>query len=150
MPQELYRDFSYIGWIFQTFFAYWLPLIGLVILESLMGATNSAGWDLVPYVVVPLLALAMALGISAVFPSSVIEGISVWMLPAGVWLLTFVCTLIGEPSRLSLFFWDQGQGEAGWLIGLLTIPTWGCCWYAAAMGWRRRTQRDAPGGGNDP
>ena len=41
------------------------------------------------------------------------------------------------------FFWvaGPGRGEEPWLVVLLTLPTWSCCSYSAAMWWRLHARR---------
>jgi hypothetical protein len=152
MSYEPERQFSPAGWLSQTFLAYIAPAIGLVvILSGLAGATDTAGWNAVPYFAIPLLAAALATGVSAVFPSSTIEGELVWALPAVIELCIFVWALCYEPSKvLQVFYVGPHEGEAGWVLGLFTIPTWGCGWYSATMYWRRKRRLGGSisGGGN--
>jgi hypothetical protein len=53
-----------------------------------------------------------------------------------IWLLLAIPTALGG-SLTGVFVHPPNQGEAGWFIVLLTLPTWGCCCYSAVM-WRHR------------
>jgi len=76
-------------------------------------------------------------------PTSTIEGRWVWLAPVGLVTLAVIGHLIGgHTSEIrQLFYVGNGEGEGGWVLVLVTLPTWGCCWYSAVMLWRRKQRQ---------
>jgi hypothetical protein len=138
------REPSMGSWAWQLVLAYCIPFIGLASLESALDATDSPGWQVLGYVVVMLLSIALALLVSRLFVESPREGRWVFLLP-GLIVTLFglaLCTKSMDKA-LELFYFRTGplSGESGWGVMLLTWPTWGCCWYSAAMWFVRRKRR---------
>jgi lysylphosphatidylglycerol synthetase-like protein (DUF2156 family) len=149
-PWEIEREFSFFGYGFQLVLAYFGTLIGLFIfaiaMEHAASATDSPAWAVVTYFFCLLLAVALALAVSALAPTSNIEGRWVWVAPVGLVAVGVVLDLIGgHGSEIrQLFYVGSDEGEAGWVLVLVTLPAFGCCCYSAMMFWRRR-QRERKG-----
>jgi hypothetical protein len=149
-PWEIEREFSFFGYGFQWLLAYFGTLIGSFVFGIALGSiaphTDTPAWAAVEYFFCLLLAIVLALAVSALAPTSYIEGRWVWMAPVGLVALAVVGDLVGgRPSEIrQLFYVGNGEGEAGLVLVLVTQPAWGCCCYSAVMCWRRR-QRERKG-----
>jgi hypothetical protein len=146
-PWETQREFSFFGYGFQLVLAYFGTLIGFFVVAIALGPrADSPVWQILYYPVVLLLAVGLALAVSRLAPTSTIEGRWVWVAPIGLVTLAVVWDLIGgqaSEARQVFYFGNEG-GDAGLVLYLFTLPAWGCCWYSAAMFWRRR-QRERKG-----
>ena len=146
-PWEIEREFSFFGYGFQLVLAYFGTLIGLFIfaitLEHVAAPTDTPAWAVVEYLFDLLVAVALALAVSRLAPTSTIEGRWVWLAPVGLVTLAVIGHLIGgHTSEIrQLFYVGNGEGEGGWVLVLVTLPTWGCCWYSAVMLWRRKQRQ---------
>jgi hypothetical protein len=143
---EVQREFSFVGWAFQLVFSYFGPLFVLFLVAGTFQATDSPAWQIADYAVALLTGVALAMLGSSVAPTSVREGRWVWVIPGPIFLVFAGPSILLNPHTGVLWFYiDPGWdlGEAGWGVALLTLPTWGCCWYAATMHWvaRRRQRR---------
>jgi hypothetical protein len=142
MFEELERDYSYLSWILQSLLAFFGPIILLMILASLLEPYGDTPTSLVlEYLFIAFAGFALALALAAIARSSPSEGRFVSVVPVSLVLLICVRQAASFGIRsLIPFFYVAGPGSAeeGWVLMLLTFPTWGCCWYSAAMWWRRR------------
>jgi len=133
------------GWAIQLTFAYFCPLVVVVILSVLLSAPDSVMWQFLDYLIFGLVSLVLALSVSQLFPGSTAEGRWIWTMPVGL----LVCGVLWDMTlgRLdSALTALVGTGEVGWVKVLITLPAWGCCWYSATMAWRRRRQARALAG----
>jgi len=148
--QEVEDEFALVSWLLQLLCSYCGPTVALVILAGVLGKPHSEAWQavipyawqaVIIYVAIAALAVIWALGISAAVPGAAQEGSSVWALPAAVeifFLIWALCWRGFYGARLMFYVSPSEGGEAGWGLGLLTLPTWGCCCYSAVMHWRWR------------
>ena len=145
MFDELDREFSFGSALIQLIVVYVTPFVALASLEGLLSmGEDTVLSDILGYVFIAAAGIALALLISTILPGSVFEGSTIWILPAGA---EFGCavwdTAWGRTQEIPAYFF--GRGEAGWVMALLTMPTWGCCCYSAAMYWRLRGSRKRDG-----
>jgi len=143
-PWEIEREFSFFGYGFQLVLAYFGTLLGLFIFTIAAGPrADSAVWQILDYIIILLLAVALALAVSRLAPTSTIEGRWVWVAPVGLLALAVASALLfADPSDARLMFYVGNEGgEGGWGLVLVTLPTWGCCCYSAAMCWRRKQRK---------
>lgn len=117
--------------------------------EAQLSAANTTTWNILEYLIVMILSIALALMVSLPLPSSVLEGRYVFVVPVAteIWAVA-----LSKNSKEAVDFFYAGSGpmsgEASWALVLITLPTWGCCWYSVVMYWRRtamnaRTQRNS-------
>ena len=140
MFDKIERDFSFGSWVLQLLAAYCAPIVLLGILETSLAVQDTSMTQLLRYAFVAAAAVALALLISAFIGGSVREGKRIWIIPVLFEVSAFVSAMasVDAGSRLRALVWvaDPGRGEESWTMVLLTLPTWGCCWYSAAMWWR--------------
>jgi hypothetical protein len=140
---ETERGLSFGAWVLQLVLAYCGPVLGLGLVERSVRWTDTPATTLLEYVIIAALSGLLSLAVLLVAPDSSREGCWIWALPAiiGAVVLIVLCSR-GFAQMLTLFYAPPGEGEAGWAIVLLTLPTWSCCCYSAAMwGWRRRHEK---------
>jgi hypothetical protein len=96
--------------------------------------------QILDYVFLAAAGIALALFVTALARNSTRVGIFVWILPVAIELYAAIAESFsfGIASLGSTLLY--GKGEDGWAVMFLTFPTWGCCWYSAAMWWQRRTK----------
>lgn len=147
MRQQVERAFSFVGWLLQLLLAYIGPSAALMVAASVASIDSTYAWPwwVFNYAAVAVLAAVTALGVSALFPGLAIQGRWVWVLPVIFEISSLVFDLHSQPSEVPLFFCvpSSMDGEAGLVVVLLTVPTWGCCWYSAVMWWRGRRRESA-------
>lgn len=91
------------------------------------------------YVFIGVASSAFAFAISTIAFGATVEGRWVWIIPVAL----FLAALVSESYRhirevKYMFYVGPGEGEAGRLLLLLTLPTWSCCCYSLTMSlWRR-------------
>ena len=91
------------------------------------------------YVFLGVVSSAIASVISTMALGATVEGRWVWIIPVAL----LVAVLASEGYRnirevKHMFYVGPGEGEAGWVLLLLTLPTWSCCCYSLTMSlWRR-------------
>ena len=137
MFELLAKPPSFGAYLVQLLIAYCGPMIGFVVVDRALGGTDSATWQILAYLIVGALGLNFALGLCAVLPNWVQEGCWVWTVPSFCWVVVTCSTLLhGGPAEFEDMLYTKSgpmEGERGWLIFLVTLPTWGCCWYSATM-----------------
>jgi hypothetical protein len=145
MFDEVQREFSFGSWFLQFFLAFCSPVVVLAVLESRLNIQDTLQSQVLGYLFLAATAVAMALLISAITKESASEGSWVWMIPSALEVPAVIWQALsgGIMSAVHGFFFvaGPGQGEESWGL-LLTLPTWSCCWYSAAMWWRLRRRRD--------
>ncbi len=152
VSREIEREWSFVSWVLQLLLAYCGTLAALFRIEIALNGTDSIPWQLLSYLLALLIGAALALVISAVAPWSANAGRWVWVIPVCFLVSCGVIDAIYVPSDLRYYlFMDPrpSEGESGWVVVLVTLPTWGCCWYSATMRWRwrRRLRRNLEDGG---
>ncbi len=143
-PWEIEREFSFFGYGFQLVLVYTGTLIGLFALALALGPrADSPVGQILYYPAVLLLAVALALAISRLAPTSTIEGRWVWVAPVGLVAFAIAWSLyLRHPSEaIDMFYFGNEDGEAGLGLYFVTLPTWGCCCYSAAVLWLRRQRK---------
>jgi hypothetical protein len=145
MFEQLEDTPSFGSWAFQSLLAYVGPLVLLMIVWHYLSAgEDSPVLTICEYVFIGVVSTAFASGISKIVSGATAEGRWVWILPAAL----FLAALADAGSRNMrevkyLFCVGPGEGEAGWCLVLVTMPTWSCCCYSLAMSlWRRHNNRD--------
>jgi hypothetical protein len=139
MFEQLRKEASFGSWAAQLCLAYVGPLAALMIASyRLSPGPDSPLRTLCEYVFIAVAGAALASVIATAFDAT--EGRLVWTVPAGLFFAVLAIEAHRNIRDLTyLFYAGAGEGEAGWLLFLLTIPTWGCCWYSLVMSlWRRR------------
>ncbi len=138
----------FLSWAAQLFLAFCGPFTLWVILAGSWNLPDTAALD---YVEFAIMGAGLAALVSAAFRDATRVGSLVWALPAAV--ATAGLAWDGWLSGIGTvadYFQDPGPGRGeeawGFLPSLLTLPTWGCCWYSAFMWWRLRGRRHAPPG----
>lgn len=148
MTGSVQREFSFWSWILQLLFAYIGPVLVLGVLESALNAQDTPATDVLAYVALAIIAVLAALLLRRTSGDVSREGSRVWIVPAAIeaTMLIHELSLSGLKMALHTFFFaaDRRQGEEMWVIFLLTLPTWSCCWYSAAMSWHRASRDPRP------
>jgi hypothetical protein len=139
------REFSFLGWAFQSVLAFCTAFAGYFAFGIYVATADTPVWQVLDYLIVLALAIALALVASRVAPTSTIEGRWVWVAPVGLVAPCIVWDLLlGHTSEAAeMFYLGPDGGEGAWGFMFITMPSWGCCCYSAAMWWRRRRQRGA-------
>lgn len=148
MFQEVERELSFASWILQLVAAYCGPIAMLMVVDTWLKAQDTLLEQVLSYVLVGAIAAAMALVVSLLAGDPAKEGRWVWVIPfafelmAVAWELLFQRTH-GELCELFVVR-DTGPmaGENGWVMVLLTIPTWSCCCYSLVM-WQQLRRRSS-------
>jgi hypothetical protein len=144
--QQIESGPSLYSFVLQFAAVYLVPTIGWVAVDTRLELQDSLASDLIAYAFIGAVTAALAFMAARIAPSSVIEGTWVWVFPTVLELVGIGWDLyLFGGSTLKGFFLSPppGQGEGGWVLVLLTLPTWGCCVYSFVM-WRlRRSQLPA-------
>jgi hypothetical protein len=139
------REFSFLGWAFQSALVFFGTLAGEFAFGIYVATGDTPVWQAVDYLVALVLGISLALAVSRLAPTSTVEGRWVWVVPEGLVALAVASDLFwyhhGEAA--DMFYIRPDGGEGAWGI-LLTWPSWGCCCYSAAMWWRRRRRNLRP------
>jgi hypothetical protein len=134
------RQFSFLGWAFQSVLVFFGTMAGLFVIGVCVEAADTPVWQAIDYLVVLVPGIALALAVSRLAPTSAIEGVWVWVVPVGLVALIVASDLFwyhhGEAALM--FYFGRAGGESALGFMLITMPGWGCCCYSAAMWWRRR------------
>jgi hypothetical protein len=82
---------------------------------------------------------AIASLISTIAFSATVEGRWVWVIPVALFIAALATAGYRNIREVKyMFYVGPGEGEAGWVLFLLTLPTWSCCCYSLTMRlWRR-------------
>jgi hypothetical protein len=138
--EQLEDEPSFGSWAIQFFLAYFGPLVLLMITAHyLFVGEDSPALTLCEYVFICVASSAIASVISTIAFGATAEGRWVWVIPVAL----FIAALASEGYRnirevKYMFYVGPGEGEAGWVLLLLTLPTWSCCSYSLTMRlWRR-------------
>lgn len=131
---------SFGSLLLQLFMAYCGPIAILIAFHVWLHAPETPASQILDYVFLAAAGIALALFVTALTGNSTKLGIFVWVLPAAIELYAAISESLsfGIASLGSTLLY--GQGEDGWVVMVLTLPTWSCCWYSAATWWRRRTK----------
>jgi hypothetical protein len=124
---------SFGSLLLQLFLAYFGPMAVLMAFHVWLRGRETPVSQILDYVFLAAAGIALALLVTALARNSTRLGIFVWILPAAIelWAAIDESLLFGISSLGSTLFY--GQGEDGWVVMALTLPTWSCCWYSAAM-----------------
>jgi hypothetical protein len=154
MSEDKNTEFSILSCGIQTLVAYCAPITLLVWLSGLVGGQDTPLEQVLSYVFVGAAAFALALAFSAFSMDLAREGRLAWVLPAILFATVVIWQVASQgvqsPWREFFFVPGPGHGEEGWVIFILTLPTWSCCCYSTAMCWRHRAagMREKPVGKN--
>jgi hypothetical protein len=140
MFEQLDDGPSFGSWVFQLLLAYFGPLVLLMITwAGLVTGEDSPGLTLCEYVFIALISSAIASIVSTIASRATVEGRWVWVFPTALFLVVLVDAASRNMGEVKyMFYVGPGEGEAGWGLMLLTMPTWSCCCYSLAMNLRRR------------
>lgn len=146
MFESIGEDISFGAWVTQLLLAYTGPLLALGLLESVVHWADTPAATALQYLLIAILAVVLSLSVAFVFPNSSREGRWTWVLPAALELIVLLALYSHSLAQMrTLFYVPPGEGEAGWGIVLITLPTWSCCCYSGAMWyWRKRRNSDVP------
>ena len=143
MFHQLEREFSTARWLVQLVAVYCGPVLLFALIESTpQRPLSPAISDVAAFPFVALIGLLAGVGIQRLAPDSAREGAWVWLLPSCVLALFLLCDRFSSVSDFSGFFYAPA-GDPDPVPVILTTATWGCCWYSAAIYWRRRSRRRA-------
>ena len=142
MLQQLERELSFPAWMSQLIAAYCGPVLGVILLDALVlkWRQDTITSQALDYIFVAAESIALASVIAKILPGSKKEGVLIWILPtlfeaaAVVWQ---VWRTLDVSSIAGVFYIRRGQGEASWIVFLLTLPTWACLAYSSTMWWWR-------------
>jgi len=140
MFEGLEKEPSLGSWTLQLSLASCGPLLALMITEKCVSlGPGGPILTLFQYSFIGVVSVLIASILSAVTPDSVVEGRWVWVLPVVLFLIAFASEALRHIREVTYMFYVRpGEGEAGWLMVLLTMPTWSCCSYSLTMSlWRR-------------
>jgi hypothetical protein len=137
------REFSFLGWAFQSVLVSCGAFAGYLAFGVYVAAADTPAWHVLEYGVVLALGVAMALAGSRLAPTSTIEGRWVWAVPVGLLVLFVIwALLLGHTAEAAnMFYVRPGGGEGAWGLVFITMPSWACCCYSAAMCWWRRRRK---------
>ncbi len=136
MFQELESGFLFGSLVSQQFLAYIVPMIVYAFIDtSSLHAQDSPEQQALGYLVLGGIAAGIAALLSAISPKTSREGRWVWVFPAILWLWAFFNAFSWRATSPLhfLFYVGPGEGEYGWVLFLLTLPTWACLCYSATM-----------------
>lgn len=135
------REFSMALWTMQLVVVYCGPTLLLALIENALGEPAAPIEEaVVGFSGVALIAFLAALAMDRLSPGSAREGVWVWLLPTCLLAAGVLFDALSMPNELAGFFYAP-RGDPDPTPVLLTVPTWGCCWYSAATYWRRRRRR---------
>jgi hypothetical protein len=138
---QLREEAPFGSWAVQLGLAYVGPLAILMIASPyLFHGPDSPLLTLCEYLFIGFVSAALASGIAVTAFDATAEGRLVWIVPAGMFFAAPAIEGHRTVRELRhLFYTGPGEGESGWEMLLLTMPTWGCCCYSLVMRlWRRR------------
>ena len=152
MFEQLEDRPSFGSWALQLLLAYFGPLVLLMIAWACLSTgEDSPGLTLCEYALIAVISSALASVVATIDSRATLEGRWIWIVPLSLFLTALAsagCESMREVK--ALFYVGPGEGEAGWVLTLLTLPTWSCGCYSLAMSLRRRhdsrDQSSRPGG----
>jgi hypothetical protein len=143
MFQEIEREFSMARWVGQLLIAYCLPTMLVWLAESPFRRADTPILQVSDYLLIGLIGGCSGIGLHRVSPDSTKEGARVWLLPTAILAVAMTYdALSGAGCFLCSFY--AGQGDPNPFPVIVTLPTWGCIWYSAAI-WGRRRHRSHAG-----
>ena len=139
--EEVEREFSFGSWLFQLVVTYPVPVVLLGILENRLSAPDTFIIQVLGYAFVALMGITLAFLVSKVSRESAKEGSWIWLVPTALVIAAVLWQLCSGGIASTFHGFLFGHGEESWGMVILTIPTFGCCCYSAAMWWQLRTNK---------
>ena len=145
--QEEHHSFG--AWVTQLILSTMLPSLLAAIAESKVESLNGGhplgrvGPNAWFAVVVWSIAFGLALLVNRAFPRAAFTGLNVWILPTCVFLLAFISNAFSASfgKALSTFICPGSDGEAWWVVILVTYPTTTAVVYSLGMVFATRAGR---------
>jgi tellurite resistance protein TehA-like permease len=140
MFHQVAREFSISRWTVQLLAVYCIPTLLAGLLENSLRNPYSPAWQASIFPVVALIGGVAGVGVYRMASDLAQEGVWVWLLPTCVLAAFILCDRFSTVSDFKGFFYAPA-GDPDPVPAILTLPTWGCCWYSAGMYWRSRSSR---------
>lgn len=130
------------SWVVQLLMVLLGPVIALGIIESVLNTQDTLIPQFLGYVFLAVVATGLASTVFALNPHWAKSGSRIWVLPIAleVWAVISELSSLGGSVGGIFLIPGPGRGEEG-LGVLITLQTWSCSWYSAAMWWRLRRRR---------
>ena len=135
MFQAVEREFSITRWIGQLLLAYCVPALLVALAESLFRTVDTPIWQASDYLLIGLMGALAGVGIYRLTPDSAREGVWVWALPTAALAAGMIYDAFSSAGCFPCTFY-AAQGDPNPMPVILTLPTWGCICYSAAIYWR--------------